>query len=63
MDKNIKLENLTNSELELLKKQKRDEFETVRHKIVQIYNYWESIERDYKDIDIELNRRNVKTKI
>ena len=63
MDKNIKLENLTNSELELLKKQKRDKFETVRHKIVQIYNYWESIERDYKDIDAELNRRNVKIKI
>jgi len=60
MSKNIKLENLSNSELELLKKQKRDDFESVRLKIVKTFNYWESIEREYNDIHEELNKRNVK---
>ncbi len=53
-----KIENLSNSELELLKKQKRDEFESVRLKIVKIFDYWRSIERDYLDTQEELNKRN-----
>ena len=63
MDKKTKLENLSNSELELLKKQKRDEFETIKMKIVKLYDYWKSIEADYIDIDSELNKRNVKSNL
>jgi len=63
MDKKTKLENLSNSELELLKKQKRDEFETIKMKIVKLYDYWKSIELDYIDIDSELNKRNVKSNL
>ena len=58
MEKNNKLNNLSNSELELLKKQKSDEFESVKLKIVKIYDYWRSIERDYLDIHEEINKRN-----
>ena len=60
MSKKKKLENLSNSELELLKKQKRDEFETVRLKIVQIFDYWRSIETEVYDIQEEINKRNRK---
>lgn len=58
MEKNNKLNNLSNSELELLKKQKSDEFESVKLKIVKMYDYWRSIERDYLDIHEEINKRN-----
>jgi hypothetical protein len=58
MSKMKKIENLSNSELELLKKQKFDEFASVKHKIVKIFDYWRSIERDYLDINEELNKRN-----
>ena len=54
MEKNNKLNNLSNSELELLKKQKSDEFESVKLKIVKMYDYWRSIERDYLDIHEEI---------
>lgn len=60
MSKKKKLENLSNSELELLKKQKRDEFETVRLKIVQVFDYWRSIETEVYDIQEEINKRNRK---
>ena len=54
-----KLNNLSNSELELLKKQKKDEFESIRFKIVKIFDHWRSIESDYLDIQEELNKRNI----
>ena len=60
MSKKKKLENLSNSELELLKKQKRDEFETVRLKIVQVFDYWRSIETEVYNIQEEINKRNRK---
>lgn len=63
MDKKTKLKNLSNSELELLKKQKRDEFEVVRLKIVQIFDYWRSIEREMYDIQGEMNKRSKKPKL
>ena len=60
MDTKLKIENLSNSELELLKKQKKDEFESVRFKIVKVYDYWNSIEKDYLDINEEINKRSGK---
>lgn len=60
MIKKIELSNLSNSELELLKKQKSDEFEDVKMKIVNIYDYWVSIEKDYLDVNEEINKRNRK---
>jgi hypothetical protein len=55
-----KLSNLSTSELELLKKGKRDEFESVRLKIVKIFDYWRSIESDYLSVHEEINKRNRK---
>ncbi len=60
MTDKIKIENLSTSELELLKKQKSDEFESIRYKIVKIYDHWRSIERDYLDVNEEINKRNNK---
>ena len=63
MDKNKKIENISNSELILLRKEARDRFEDIRFKIVKIYDYWESIEREYNDLSEEINKRNLnKTK-
>tara|TARA_R110000803_G_scaffold208838_1_gene277842 strand:- start:2926 stop:3126 length:201 start_codon:yes stop_codon:yes gene_type:complete len=63
MDKNKKIENISNSELLLLRKEARDRFEDIRFKIVKIYDYWESIEREYNDLSEEINKRNLnKTK-
>jgi len=61
MDTKLKIENLSNSELELLRKQKKDEFESVRFKIVKMYDHWSSIEKDYLDINEEINKRGGKT--
>tara|TARA_R110002126_G_scaffold199928_1_gene347603 strand:+ start:1120 stop:1299 length:180 start_codon:yes stop_codon:yes gene_type:complete len=58
MGKKNEIKSLSNSELELIKKEKRDEFESIRLKIVKMYDYWESIERDYLDINEEINKRN-----
>lgn len=58
MGKKKEIKSLSNSELELIKKEKRDEFESIRLKIVKMYDYWESIERDYLDINEEINKRN-----
>jgi len=60
MDTKLKIENLSNSELELLRKQKKDEFESVRFKIVKMYDHWSSIEKDYLDINEEINKRSGK---
>ena len=60
MDSKLKIESLSNSELELLKKQKSDEFLSVKYKIVKIYDYWRSLEKDYLDINEEINKRNNK---
>ena len=61
MDTKLKIENLSNSELELLRKQKKDEFESVRFKIVKMYDHWSPIEKDYLDITEEINKRGGKT--
>lgn len=58
--KKSELENKSNSELLLLQKQKRDEFEKVKFDIVRIYDYWQSIESDYNQIMEEINKRNIK---
>ena len=60
MSEKVKLNNLSNSELELLKKQKNDEFISVKMKIVRMYDYWMTIEKDYLDVHEEINRRNRK---
>ena len=57
------MDNISNSELLLLRKEARDRFEDIRFKIVKIYDYWESIEREYNDLSEEINKRNLnKTK-
>lgn len=53
-----KIENKSNSELELLRKQKHDEFYKVKEQIVALYDYWRRVELDYNSINDELNKRN-----
>jgi hypothetical protein len=55
-----KLSDLSTSELELFKKEKKDEFESVKLKIVKIFDYWRSIESDYLSAHEEINKRNRK---
>lgn len=50
---------MSNSELELLRKDKRDEYEKVRLNIVQLFDYWMRIETDYNKIESELKNRNL----
>lgn len=60
MGKKIDVRNMSNSELELLRKEKRDEYEMVRGNIVKLFDYWMRIESDYNKIDSELKNRNLK---
>jgi len=53
------LENKTNSELELIKKQKIEEFYKVKQQIINLYDYWNAVENDYKLISEILNKRNI----
>jgi hypothetical protein len=53
------LENKTNSELELIKKQKIEEFYKVKQQIIGLYDYWNKVESDYKSITEVLNKRNI----
>ena len=57
--KKIELQNKNNSDLLLLQKEKRDEFEKVKFQIVKLYDYWMSIESDYNEITEEVNKRNL----
>jgi hypothetical protein len=59
MGKKIDVRNMSNSELELLRKDKRDEYEKVRLNIVQLFDYWMRIETDYNKIESELKNRNL----
>jgi hypothetical protein len=58
MDK-LNLKNISNAELLKLRNEKKEEFERVRFKIVEIYNYWEQIEYEYSQIFSEINKRNI----
>jgi len=60
MGKKVDVRNMSNSELELLRKEKRDEYEKVRGSIVKLFDYWMNIETDYNKIDSELKNRNLK---
>lgn len=60
MGKRVDVRNMSNSELELLRKEKRDEYEKVRGSIVKLFDYWMNIETDYNKIDSELKNRNLK---
>jgi len=57
--KKTELQNKNNSDLLLLQKEKRDEFEKVKFQIVKLYDYWMSIESDYNEITEEVNKRNL----
>lgn len=58
MDK-LNLKNISNSELLKLRNEKKEEFERVRFKIVEIYNYWEQVEHEYNQIFSEINKRKI----
>ena len=51
---------MSNSDLQVMKKKKADEFSKVKMDIVKLYDYWLKIEDTYNQINNELNKRNVK---
>jgi hypothetical protein len=55
-----KFKNMSNSDLQVLKKKKADEFSKVKMDIVKLYDYWRNIENTYNEINEELNKRNIR---
>lgn len=51
---------MSNSDLQVLKKKKADEFSKVKMDIVKLYDYWRNIENTYNEINEELNKRNIR---
>lgn len=47
----------SNAELQGLKKELRDEYESVRLQVLKVYDYWESLREDYVKVDTELKNR------
>jgi len=56
----LNFKNMSNSDLQVMKKKKADEFSKVKMDIVKLYDYWLKIEDTYNQINNELNKRNVK---
>lgn len=56
----LKFKNMSNSDLQVFRKKKSDEFSKVKIDIVNLYDYWLKIESDYNEITEELNKRNIK---
>lgn len=51
------LDKKSNNELQTLKKELNDKFETVRFDVVKVYDYWKSIELEYHEVNKELRKR------
>jgi len=51
------IKNKSNSELNKIKFELKNEFEKVRIDLIKLYDYWTSIEVKYKEVDEELNNR------
>lgn len=51
------IKNKPNSELNKIKLELKTEFEKVRIDLIKLYDYWMSIEKNYKEIEEELNER------
>jgi hypothetical protein len=47
----------SNVELQGLKKELKDEYESVRMEVLRVYDYWESLKEDYIKVDSELKNR------
>lgn len=52
------LEQKSNTELELLRKEKMDEFYKIKQRIIDLYDYWRVVEQTYHSINDELKKRN-----
>lgn len=57
LDNMENVKNKSNAELEKIKKDLADEFEKVRKDLIKVYDYWVSIEKNYKEVTNELNNR------
>jgi hypothetical protein len=55
MDKKIK--DMSNSDLAQLQQELMKEYELVRKDLINMYEYWNNIEKKYNEINIELNNR------
>lgn len=51
------IKNKSNSELNKIKFELKNEFEKVRIDLIKLYDYWTSIEAKYKEVEEELNNR------
>jgi len=55
MGKKIKV--MSNTDLAQLQQELMKEYELVRKDLINMYEYWNNIEKKYNEINIELNNR------
>ena len=51
------IKNKSNTELNKIKLELKNEFEKVRIELIKLYDYWTSIDKKYHEIEEELNDR------
>lgn len=51
------IKNISNTELAKMQKEIADEFNKVKLDLINVYDYWTSLEKKYNEINNELNDR------
>ena len=51
------IKNISNTELAKIQKEIADEFNKVKLDLINVYDYWVSLEKKYNEINNELNDR------
>ena len=51
------IKNISNSDLAKMQKEIADEFNKVKLDLINVYDYWMSLEKKYNEINNELNDR------
>lgn len=51
------IKNISNTELAKMQKEIADEFNKVKLDLINVYDYWMSLEKKYNEINNELNDR------
>jgi hypothetical protein len=52
-----KIKDMSNTDLAQLQQELMKEYELVRKDLINMYEYWNNIEKKYNEINIELNNR------
>lgn len=53
----IDVKNMSNADLNKIKKELSTEFDKVKMDLIKLYDYWMSIEKRYHEVNNELNDR------